>query len=100
MHDVAVALDEKLIRHLDGANRGNAADVVAAEIEQHQVLGPLFRIAEQFLFQHFVLMRRCSARTGAGNWADCDDVSRNLDKNFWARSRDGKLSEVEEIQIR
>ena len=74
MHDVAIAFDEKLIGHLDRANVGNAADIVAAEIEQHQVLGAFFRIGQQFVFQRLVLMRRCATRTGAGNRADRDDV--------------------------
>ena len=47
VHHVAVALEEELVGHLDRADRGDAADVVAAEIEQHQVLGALLRIGEQ-----------------------------------------------------
>ena len=47
MHDVAVALDEELVGDLDGADLGDAADIVAAEVEQHQMLGALLRIGEQ-----------------------------------------------------
>ena len=58
VHDLAVALDEELVGDLDGADLGDAADVVAAEIEQHQVLGALLRIGEQLVLQRLVLVRR------------------------------------------
>ena len=48
VHDVAVALDEEAVGHLDRADLGDAADVVAAEIEQHQMFGALLGIGEQF----------------------------------------------------
>ena len=72
VHDVAVALDEELVGDLDGADLGDAADIVAAEIEQHQMLGALLRIGEQFLFQRLVLVRRRAARPRAGDRADGD----------------------------
>ena len=43
VHDLAVALDEELVGDFDGADFGDAADVVAAEVEQHQMLGALLR---------------------------------------------------------
>src|SRR3546814_1472127 len=49
VHDVAVELDGVLLGHLHAADRGDAADVVAAEIEQHEVLGELLRVAQQIL---------------------------------------------------
>ena len=75
MHDMAEALDEELIGHGDGADLRDAADIVAAEIEQHQMLGALLRIGEQFCFQRLVLMRRFAARPRAGERADGDDVA-------------------------
>src|SRR3546814_1349975 len=47
VHDVAVELDGVLLGHLHAADRGDAADVVAAEIEQHEVLGELLRVAQR-----------------------------------------------------
>ena len=70
VHDVAVALDEELIGDLDGADLRDAADVVAPEIEQHQMLGALFRIGQQFLFQRLVFVRRRATRARAGDRAD------------------------------
>jgi hypothetical protein len=53
----------KLSRHLHGADLGDAAHVVAAEVEQHQVLGALLGIGQQLDLQRgFVLLRRDAAR--------------------------------------
>ena len=99
MHDVAVALDEKLIGDVDAADFRDAADVVAPEIEQHQMLGALFRIGEQFFFQRLVLVRRGAARARAGDRADGHRVAAYAHQDFRARSGDGKIAEVEEKQI-
>ena len=49
MHDVAVALDDELLGDRHAAIGGDAADIVAAKVQQHEVLGDLFRIVEQAL---------------------------------------------------
>jgi hypothetical protein len=46
VHDLAVALEEKAVGHRDAAELRHAPDVVAPEIEQHQVLGALLGSAE------------------------------------------------------
>ena len=72
MHHVAVALEEEAVGHLDGADLGDAADIVAAEVEQHQVLGALLGVGEQLLAEVLVLGRGRAARAGAGDRADGD----------------------------
>ena len=75
MHDVAVALDEELVGDGDAADLGDAADVVAAEVEQHQVLGALLRIGEQFALPAPCPRAALRPRgAGAGDRADGDDV--------------------------
>src|SRR3546814_9653732 len=66
VHDVAVALDHELLADLHRAWLGDAADVVAAQVDQHQVFGPLLRISEQLGFERGVLFRCLPARAGAG----------------------------------
>ena len=56
MHDVAVALDDHHVGELDAAELGDAADVVAAQIDEHHVLGPLLGIGQQLLGQPAVLL--------------------------------------------
>jgi hypothetical protein len=48
VHDVAVALDGKGLGHLDAAGLGDAADVVARQVDQHHVLGALLGVGQQF----------------------------------------------------
>ncbi len=99
MHDLAVALDEELVGDLDSADLGDAADIVAAEIEQHQMLGAFFRIGEEFGLKRLIVMRRGAARSCAGNWTDSDFAARSFDQDFRARSGDGETAEIEEIEI-
>ena len=56
MHDVRIALD--LLQHgdPDAAELGNASDIVAAEVDQHPVLGEFLLISEQFPLQGQVLI--------------------------------------------
>ena len=100
MHDVAVAFDEELVGDRHAADLRDAADVVAAEIEQHQMLGAFLRIGEQFDFQRLVLVRRGAARARPGDRADRHLVAGDLDQDFRARTRDREGAEIEEVQIR
>ena len=99
MHHLAVALDEELVGDLDGADLGHAADVVAAEIEQHEMLGALLRIGEQLRLQRFVFVRGCAAPPRARDRADGHDAVAGFDQDFRARSGDRERAEVEEEQI-
>ena len=67
VHDVAVALDRHELDDLDGARRAHPAEVVAAEVDQHQVLGPLLGVGEQLGAERGVLLRGRAARAGAGD---------------------------------
>ena len=67
VHDVAVALDRHEVDDLDGARRADAAEVVAAEVDEHEVLGALLRVGEQLGGQRGVLLRRRAAPAGAGD---------------------------------
>ncbi len=67
MHHVAVALDLHEVDHLDAARLADPAEVVAAEVHQHQVLGPLLGVGEQFGGQRRVLVRGGAAVPGPGD---------------------------------
>ena len=100
MHDVAVALDEILVRDLDGADARDAADVIAAEVEQHQMLGALLGIGEQPILVGLVLVRRRSARHGAGDRADGDGARAHPHQDFRAGARNRIATEIEEVEER
>src|SRR5215208_5693092 len=100
VHDVAVTLDKKLIRDCYRADFGNAAYVIAAKIEQHQMLGALLRIGKEFVLQRLVFVRRSSARPSAGDRADGDFAVLQLYQDFRTRPGDGETAQVDEIKIR
>ena len=99
MHDVAVALDEEAVGHLHRADLGDAADVVAAEIEQHQMLGALLRIGEQFRAERGVLLGRLAAPARAGDRADRHLALAHAHQDFRARDDDLEAAEIEEAEI-
>ena len=57
------------------AELGHPADVVAAEVHQHEVLGALLGVGRQLLGERRVLLRRRAARAGAGDRADVTSPS-------------------------
>src|SRR5690606_33198636 len=67
VHDVAVALDHELFADPDAARLADAADVVAAEVDQHQVLGAFLGVGQQFGFQRAIFLDGPAARAGAGD---------------------------------
>ena len=66
VHDVAVALDRHHVGERDRPDRGDAADVVAPEVDEHHVLGPLLRIGQELLGKRAILLRRGAAPPRAG----------------------------------
>ena len=78
----------------------DAADVVAAEIEQHQVLGALLRIGEQLVLERLVLVRGRAARARAGDRPDGHRAVAHAHQDFRARADDREIAEVEEEQER
>jgi len=63
---VAVALDGHHVGDSHGAVAGHAADVVAPEVDQHHVLGPLLGVGQQLLGESAVLFLAGPAAARAG----------------------------------
>ena len=99
VHDLAEAFDEELVGDFDGADLGDAADIVAAKIEQHQMLGALLWIGQKLLLQRLVFVRRGAAPPGAGDRADRHLAAAGLDQDFRAGAGDGKAAAIEKEQI-
>ena len=79
MHDVRVALHEHQVADADGAVVADAANVIAAQVDEHDVLSALFFVVAQLFFQAavfgFVTGRACACP----QWADtqvCVPVTR------------------------
>ncbi len=79
---------------------GDAADIVAPEIEQHQVLGAFLGIGEQAFLVGGVLVLGLAARAGAGDRADRHFAVAHADEDLGARADHREARQVEEIEER
>jgi hypothetical protein len=89
---------------LTAAGLGDAADVVARQVDQHQVLGALLRVGQQLGLGAPCRLGRGAARPGAGQRADGDLVA--LGRAFLAhqdlgrRAHDLEVAHVVEVHVR
>ena len=99
MHDVGVTLDDHLLREPDGTCLGNATDIVAAQIDQHQVLCDLLLVAQEICLERFILIGGAAALTGACNGSDGDLAALKADQNLRRGTHYLKLTQVDKVKI-
>src|SRR5207248_2393696 len=80
------------------AGLGDAADIIAPKIEQHQMLGAFLWIHHQFRGKLLVFFDRLSTRPRAGNGPDRYGVVSQAHEDFRTRTNDGESWKVQEIQ--
>lgn len=82
VHHVAVALDDHYIGDFDAAKAGDAADVVASEIDQHDVLRTFFGIGQKLFSEGTIFGFGGSAWTSSGEGSHghfaIDDTAHDL----------------------
>ena len=91
MHDVRVALHGEQLFGLHRAVIADTAQIVAPEIDEHDVLGALFFTGKHFLFQALVLGFVLAAPTRAGDGAVRDISSLNFDEHFRRAAHNGHV---------
>ncbi len=99
MHDLAVAFDDEALGHRHTARAADAADVIAAQIQQHQMLGPFLGIGQQFGLQSLVLGLGRAPRAGARQRPDGDAAVLQPHQNLGAGARHLEAAEVQIEQI-
>ncbi len=99
VHHVAVALDEETVGHLDRPDFRDAADVVTAKIEQHEMFGALLRIGQELGRERLVLARAFSPRPGACDRSDDNLALAHPHQDFRARANDLEAAEVEKAEV-
>src|SRR6266849_7029001 len=99
VHDVGKTLDDHELLDFDGAVVADTAEIVAAEIDEHDVLGALFFAGKQFFFEALVFGFVFAARLGAGNGAIKNVAALYFDEHFRRAAHDGDIVhlQVEEI---
>jgi hypothetical protein len=96
---VRVRLDGHQLVDGDRAVLAHAPEVVAAEIDEHDVLGTFLRILEQLLCAAPVLLIGAAARIRAGDWSRLDATLGDLDQRLRGGPRDLEVAEVEEVHV-
>ena len=99
---MAVALDLHVLADRDGARPGDAAQVVAPEVDEHDVLGPLLRVALELLRQERVLARVRAARASAGDRVGRQPVALDLEEELrrGADDLEGRRPDEEQVRAR
>ena len=95
MDHVGVALDGHELVDFDAADGGDAADIVAAQIDQHDVLGAFLRVREQVGFQLAFFFRRGAAPARAGDGAELDGIAGQPHHGFRRRADDAQIFELQ-----
>ena len=82
MHDMRIALDDHLVLDANGTVFAYTANIVSAEIEQHDMFRPLFRIGQKLLGEGGVFCRGAPASARAGDRPDGGFAVFDLRHNF------------------
>ena len=80
---------------LNRADFGYTPDIIASQIQQHQMLGALFFISQQLGANGFVFGQRRAAFAGACNRADIDLAVFHPDQHFRAGPDNGEVAHVQ-----
>src|SRR5690606_24914366 len=100
VHDVGVALDDHFLGQPYRAVFSHTTDVVAAQVDQHQVLGQFLGVAEQVLLQRQVGLFGGATRARAGDGAYRDQAILDPHQHFRRRAHHVEVAEVEEVHVR
>ena len=86
VHDVAVAFHEHQVFDADGAVLADAANVVAAQVDEHDVLGDFFLVGAEVGFEGAIFGLVGGARGGCRRWGGTRRRGRGRGRGVRARS--------------
>ena len=100
MLDVRVFFDGHQLVDLYAAIFGDAAEVIAAEVDQHQMLSYLLGVAFHFFGESVVLVGGLAARPRARDRAVLEPVALAADQHLGRSTDDLPVAEVQQEHIR
>ena len=95
-----IALNHHLVGQAHAAGLADAANVVAPQVDQHQMLGALFRIGQQFGLKRGIFGCVVTTATRAGNRAHGDFFIFQTHQNFRRRADHLHLAQIKEEHVR
>ncbi len=100
MHNVRITLRRHVLGHAHTARFGHPADIVAPEIHQHHVLGPLLGIGQEFLFERGILLPGCTPWARSGYRPDRDHAAFQSHQDFRRSAHDMEVRHVKVEHVR
>ena len=100
VEDVAVALDLHVLADGHRPGPGHPAQVVAAEVDQHDVLGPLLGVGLELLGEQGILAGVRAARPGPGDRVRGQAVALDLEEQLGRGADDLVARRAHEEQVR
>ncbi len=95
-----IALDDHALGHHHTAGAGNPPHIVAPEVDQHQVLGDLLGIGQQFPLEREILRLRAPAPAGARDRAHGDLFALQPRQHLGRGADDLEIPQIEKEQVR
>src|SRR5215216_3428108 len=99
VHDVGVALDPHELVDPDGAGPADPAEVVAGQVDQHDVLGPLLLVGQELGLQGQVGLGVGAAGAGAGDRAHGGPAALDGDQHLGRGAGDGHPGQAQEVHV-
>ena len=96
---MGIAFDRHLLGEAHAADGADPAHVVAAQINQHQMLGQFLGIGQQFRFQRLILLLGGAAPAGAGDGAHRQQPVLQPRQNLRRGADDVEIAQVEKIHV-
>ena len=100
MEDVAVPLDLHVLADRHGPRPRDPAEIVPAEVDEHDVLRSLFRVALELLGEELILAVVGAARSRARDRMGREAIAFDLEEELRARADDleGRRSDEEQVR--
>ena len=100
VHHVGVTLEGHQFVHLLGAERHDPADVVAGEVDEHHVLGPLLRVLAQLGGEVPVVLLGAAPEAGARDRPADDPPVGDLHHRLGRRADERRLVVAHDVHVR
>ena len=98
VHDLAIIFEEKAVGHAHRADFGDAAYIVAAKIEKHEMLRAFLRVSQELRRKALVVLGRSTPGPCSSDGPDRDLAAPDANQDFRARACDCEAAEVQEIE--
>ena len=99
VHHVGITFKRHVLRYADRSVLADPSEIVAAQVDEHDVLGALFLVALQLLGKPEILLIVGASRTRASNRVRLSAPALDPDEHLRRRPDDGELPHPDEVHV-